>query len=224
MICVSIIAGNTAEALEKAKKAEALADIIEIRLDLMDSFALSEMIPRIHKPVIATYRSLEESGRGTADYGTRIRYLMDAVEAGADFVDVEYRTPPAFRDDVLKNKGKAKVIVSCHLSDGTPSMSTLEDYLTKMAATGADIVKIVPLAKKREDNLRVLRLIPRARRSGVGIITFCMGPMGVLSRIISPLLGGYLTFASLDEGQAAGYGQVPASKMRRIWEDLSGCT
>lgn len=223
MICVSIIARNNQEALQKARKVEAVADFLELRLDLMTSFDLDAIIQQVNKPVMVTYRSTEEGGRGKAGHRTRIRYLEDAIRAGAGFVDVEYRTPPAFRDDMMKNRGKSKVIVSCHLLEGTPPMNVLEDYLEKMAATGADIVKIVPLAEKQEDNLCVLRLIPQARQMGVEIITFCLGPMGVLSRIISPLLGGYLTFASLDEGEAAGYGQIPALKIRQIWKDLSTC-
>ena len=88
--------------------------------------------------------------------------------------------------------------------------------LEKMAATGADIVKIVTRARAMEDNLRVLNMIPMARRLGIQIITFCMGPMGRISRIASPLLGGYLAFASLAEGEESAEGQMPLIEMKKI--------
>jgi len=223
MICVSIRARNNEEALEKMARAEALGDMSEIRLDLMESFNLSEIIRGAKKPVIATYRSIREGGRGSTDYATRTRYLIDAIEAGADFVDVEYRMPTQFRDEILRKQGPSKVIMSCHLLDGTPNMDTLEDHLRKMAATGARVVKIIALAREREDNLRVMRLIPAARKMGVEVITFCMGPIGRVSRIASPILGGFLTFASLEEGEEGGDGQIPVAEVRRMIEILNRC-
>jgi 3-dehydroquinate dehydratase type I len=224
MICVSIKAKNNGEALEKMSRAEALADMSEIRLDLMESFDLPEIIRNAKKPVIVTYRSTGEGGKGSANDATRARYLLNTIETGADFVDVEYRMPPEFRSEILKRQGRSKVILSSHMLNGTPHINELEDHLGGMAATGAEIVKIVTLAREREDNLRVMRLIPKARKMGIAIITFCMGPIGRVSRIASPLLGGFLTFASLDEGEEAGDGQIPVAQMTRMLETLNRCS
>ena len=90
-----------------------------------------------------------------------------------------------------------------------------------MVATGADIVKIVTRARAWEDNLRILELIPKARAMGVGIIAFCMGPLGRISRIACSLMGGYMTFASLEKGQESASGQIPAPDMKKILEMLS---
>ena len=90
----------------------------------------------------------------------------------------------------------------------------------KLAATGAHIVKIVTRARATEDNLRVMHLIPIAQKLGVRVITFCMGPMGRISRIASPLFGGYLTFASLEEGEESADGQIPVTEMKRILDIL----
>jgi len=95
------------------------------------------------------------------------------------------------------------------------------EALRKMAATGADMVKIVTWARKYEDNLRLLELIPKAQAIGVRMIAFCMGPLGKISRIASPLMGGYITFASLERGEESTSGQMPASDMKKIFEMLS---
>ncbi len=221
MFCIPIIARNTEEALEKIARANTLADMIELRLDVMESFCLEDILPMASKPVIVTYRSKKEGGKGSADYGTQTRYLLNAIEAEADFVDVEYSMPLDFRQRVFQVPGASKVIISAHMQNGTPSRDKLEDILRRMAATGADIVKIVTRARTLEDNLRVMHLITTAQKLGVKIITFCMGPMGRISRIASPLFGGYLTFASLEEGQESAHGQIPIMDMKKIRDILA---
>ena len=220
MICVSIIAKSTDEYLEKIAKANAIADMVELRLDLMESLRLKDMVRRISKPVIATYRSKKEGGKGSADYSTRTRYLWNAIEAGADFVDVEYSMPLEVRHSFFQTPRPFGVISSTHLLNGTPDTERLIATLRKLAATGADVVKIVTQARAPEDNLRILNLIPMAQKMGIKIITFCMGPVGRISRVASPLMGGYLTFSSLEEGDESGEGQIPVTQMRTIMDIL----
>lgn len=220
MICIPIIAKTTGEAREKIARANPMADMLEFRLDVMESFRVEEMVRVASKPVIVTHRSIKEGGKGVADYETCTRYLLNAIEKGADFVDVEYSMPQEFRRRFLEGRGSCGVIISTHLLDGTPSSKKLEDIFRALAATGADIVKIVTRARAPEDNLRVLDLIPIAQKVGVKIIAFCMGPMGRISRIASPLFGGYLTFASLEEGEESADGQIPVIQMKGILKAL----
>jgi len=222
MICIPIIAKTTGEACEKIARANPMADMLELRLDVMESFCLKDMLREAAKPVIATYRSQREGGSGSADYGTIAHYLLNAIEKGADFVDVEYRMPLKFRRIFLEGPTPFKVIISTHVVDGTPSRKKLEGIFRTLAATGADIVKIVTQARAPEDNLRVMALIPMAQKVGIKIIALCMGPMGRLSRIASPLLGAHLTFASLEQGQESADGQIPAMHMRDTLGLLDG--
>ena len=203
------------------EEAAPLADIVEIRLDVMETFSLNEIIGSAPRPVIVTYRTKREGGQGGADYGTTIQYLIDAMEAGADLVDVEFSMPPDFRQEVFQYPSACGHVVSAHLINGTPSQEKLKDVFKKMAATGADVVKIVTQAKEPEDNLRVLELIPMARNLHIKIIAFCVGPLGRISRIACHLLGGYLTFASLETGQESASGQIPVKEIRKIFRVLS---
>ena len=146
---------------------------------------------------------------------------MTAIKEGADFIDVESSLPVELREKVFRAKGKSRIIISKHISDYTPSREELEKTLEFLAGTGAHIIKIVTRAKIWEDNFRVLSLIPDARNLGLEIIAFCMGPMGKISRILSCLMGGYLSFASLEEGKESADGQIPIREMRRAIEILS---
>ncbi|MFH1243437.1 MAG: type I 3-dehydroquinate dehydratase [Pseudomonadota bacterium] len=221
MLCVPIIAKNTEEAIEKILRANELADILEIRLDLMGSFRLAEVLQATSRPVIVTYRSKREGGCGLARYETQTHYLLDAIKAGADFVDVEYKMPLEFRHELFKRRGTSKIIISTHIRNGTPQKERLERILKEMASTGADAVKIVTNARSPEDNLSVLGLIPVARKLGIDIIAFCMGPKGRISRVLSHLMGGYVTFASLGEGEESADGQIPIMEMKKILEYFS---
>lgn len=221
MICVSIMARNNFEVLRKMDAAAQSADMMEIRLDVLETFDLNEIIRRAPKPILATYRSKREGGEGSDDYRTRVRHLIDAMEAGVDLVDVEFSLLPEFRQEVLQYPSACGHVVSAHLLNGTPSQERLEDVFVKMAATGANIVKIVTWASAWEDNFRVLELIPKARATGMKIIAFCMGPLGRISRIACPLMGGHMTFASLEKGQESASGQIPAPDMKKILEILS---
>jgi len=221
MICIPIMAKNTDEALRMTIRATGLADVIEFRLDAMESLDLERMIRTTIRPVIITYRSKKEGGHGTANYELQTRYLLEAISIGVDYVDVEYGMPPQLRDTILTKRGNTTIIVSTHLTYGTPSPAILEDTLQRLAATGADIAKIVTMARRPEDNLRMLDLVSSAKEAGIRVIAFCMGPLGRISRIASPLLGGHLTFASLEEGLESADGQIPAREMKRIMEILS---
>lgn len=221
MICIPIMAQNTADALNKMRAASDVCDLMEIRLDVMDVFDLKEIIGSASKPVIITYRSKKEGGEGCTPYHARMDYLREAIRLGVEFVDVEYAIPLEHRRPLFENRGRTKLILSKHFRNGTPSRETLSDLFRRMAATGAHVVKIVTRAGTPEDNLTVLNLIPQAERTGVQIVTFCMGPLGRISRVAAPLLGGAFTFAALERGQESASGQMTVEEMKMILAVLS---
>jgi 3-dehydroquinate dehydratase type I len=112
--------------------------------------------------------------------------------------------------------------LSCHLPAGTPGEEALADILKSLMREGMPVIKLVPFAKHPEDNLRVLSLLPRARECGQRMIAFCMGEAGRISRVMAPLLGSFLTYASLEEGEETAPGQLAVGEMRRMLRLLGG--
>ena len=110
MFCIPIIARNTEEALETIAKVEPLADVLEMRIDLMESFDLPRMIKASRKPVLVTYRSNGEGGKGSEDPEVRTGLAIDAIQVGADLVDVELSLPEMWREKIFDNKGKSHII------------------------------------------------------------------------------------------------------------------
>ena len=221
MFCIPIIATNTEDALKKMASASALADILEVRLDLMDSFDLRTIVEAAKKPILVTYRSDIEGGEGKADPEIVADHLLSAFQEGADLVDVELSMPVKLRERIFDARGESEIVISTHVNDHTPSRRDLEKIFRDSAATGADIIKIVTKAVKWDDNLRVLDLIPKAKESGIKIIAFCMGAKGRMSRLFSLPMGAYLTFTSLETGQESAAGQIPITKMKEIVEFFS---
>jgi 3-dehydroquinate dehydratase type I len=219
--CVPIVARTTLEALGKMVRAEQVADILELRLDIMEEFALHNIIKAAPKPVLVTCRSKEEGGGGFLDVHQRASCLLSAIHERAAFVDVEFTLPLKLRREILENRGRSKIILSSHLINGTPSVEELQYLLRKMTDEGPDIVKVVTQAHSWQDNLRVLSLIPQALERGLRIIAFCMGPRGRISRIFSHVMGSYVSFVSLEKGQESADGQISIGEMKKVLEILS---
>jgi len=218
MFCIPIIAKNTEDALKKMAGAAPLADIVEIRLDLMDSFELGPIIRSSVKPILVTYRSDKEGGMGKAAPDIAEGYLISAIQEGADLIDVELSMSRTRRERIFDARGETVIIVSTHINEGTPSRGDLKKIFDDSVAEGGDIVKIVTMARRWDDNLRVLELIPEARDMGVEIIAFCTGPIGRMSRIFSLLMGAHMTFTSIEKGQESADGQIPIMEMKELLE------
>jgi 3-dehydroquinate dehydratase type I len=218
MFCIPIIARDTEEALRKMAVAAPLADIVEVRLDLMNSFDLGPIIRSSVRPVIITYRSEKEGGMGKDDPDTVAGYLVSAIKEGTNLIDLELGMPLTVRERILNARGGTKVIISTHINSGTPSRDELKRIFNKSIGAGGNIVKIVTRASRWDDNFRVLELIPEAREMGVDIIAFCTGPLGRMSRIFSLLMGAHMTFASIQIGEESADGQIPIMEMKELLE------
>jgi 3-dehydroquinate dehydratase type I len=218
LLCIPIVAKDTRSAIKKISEAKEHADMLELRLDLMDSFDLHEIIQTAERPVIVTYRSVKEGGQGCHDPLTIVSYLKSAADANAAYIDVELSMPAEQRNEILNNRKKSRIIISTHMMEYTPSKDDLMSLFDESVRAGGDIVKIVIMANSIEDNLRMLELVSEAKKRKIKIIAFCMGPLGRMSRVFSHLMGGYLTFTSLEEGEESASGQIPVKEMRKLLE------
>lgn len=221
MLCIPVIAQDTEGAIKKIIEAEKHADICEIRLDLMDSFQLDQITEAAKKPVIITYRSEKEGGKGAAEPSEIADMLITAAQKNADYIDVELSMPDEWRNKVIRNRGNSRIIISTHITDNTPSSDDLNILLENSIRANGDIVKIVTMANSHDDNLRMLDLVSRAHKRDIKIIAFCMGAAGRMSRVFSLLLGGYLAFTSLETGEESAPGQIPVNEMKQLLEFFS---
>jgi 3-dehydroquinate dehydratase type I len=226
MICIPIIANTQDAALMQMERSFPLADILELRIDRIEDVNLEKLMSKKQGKILVTNRRKDEGGGFPGTERDRVELLKEAVALGADYVDIELRTEEALIKELAarigNHHGRTKWIISHHDLIGTPSERVLRMKLNETTGTGADITKIVTYAKRMEDNLRVLGLIPYARRKELEIIAFCMGEMGRMSRVMAPLLGSYLGYASLERGAESAPGQLTIEEMKLIFEVLNG--
>lgn len=224
MICIPIVATTNEGALERMAAALPQADLVELRLDFIEEIDLEMLLSGKEGRILVTARRKEEGGNFRGSETERIALLRHAVRMGADLVDVELGTDEALTamlvEEIHREGNHTKLIVSSHDFKGTPPYRTLQDLCNRCAARGADIVKIVTCADSMEDNLTILQLIAWAREKSQEIIALCMGERGTISRVMAPLLGSYLTFASLGEGEESAPGQLTAHEMQEIFRIL----
>jgi 3-dehydroquinate dehydratase/shikimate dehydrogenase len=90
-----------------------------------------------------------------------------------------------------------------------------------MTHTPARILKIAFQANDITDSISVLKLLERARREGHEMIAVSMGEAGLLTRVLSPSRGAFLTYGSLNSGEATAPGQVTAEELHRLYRVAS---
>jgi 3-dehydroquinate dehydratase type I len=211
---VSILPKTTIEALGLVEKAEdAHADLIEVRLDcLEDHSELADLAAHGKLPKIATnMKPLKNEAEK--------QVLFDAARNGFEYVDVDLSNPKLTHLVKELNKLGAKPIVSFHDSNRSLSLAELNSVLEQEISCGADVCKIVTTAKRVEDNLIILNFTSAAC-SKAKIVCFAMGELGKVSRLLSPLFGGYFTFASLERGSETAAGQMTIQEMKAAYELL----
>lgn len=202
------------EIQEAAKKG---ARFIELRLDFLakapDYKRLLENKPC---PMVATVRRPAEGGRWPGTEEARQMLLRQAIVAGFDWVDLE--TDVA---DTIRRFGKVKRIVSYHNMREVPA--DLEKIHDKMCRQDADVVKIAVLAHQPADNLRVLNLIKKAPKPTVA---FCMGDLGLPSRILGARYGAPFTYAAFNKerGLAPGLPAMESLKQEFPYESVNSAT
>ena len=208
-ICAAIVDND----LSAIKGVEPFIDLYEVRIDLIGN-GWPGVIPELKKPWIACNRLADEGGGWRKSEANRIAELLKAIDLGADIIDIELRTKNL--DEVVRIiKKRAKCLLSFHDLAGTPPLDNLKRTIERQLAAGADICKVVTTASSFDDNLTVLQLITEF--SELKIVSFAMGPLGSVSRVLCPLAGGYFTYASTEVGRESASGQIAVRDLGKLY-------
>ncbi|KAI9084312.1 hypothetical protein K1719_033654 [Acacia pycnantha] len=203
LLCTPLVGATVDQMLADMRRAKEIgSDIVEIRLDCLRSFNpasdLQTLIKQSPLPTLVTYRPVWEGGQYEGDETRRQNALRLAMELGADYIDVELQVAHDFINSIHgKKPDNFKVIVSSHNFHNTPSSETIGNLVASIQATGADIAKIVTTALDITDCARIFQIIVHSHIPTIGIV---MGERGLISHLLSPKFGGYLTYAALETG------------------------
>lgn len=202
-ICATIT-GSSTEELRARRDAVGDADLVELRLDTPADPDAGAAIHGRSRPVIVTCRSAVDGGWFPGDEGARRTLLLDALDKGAEYVDLEWGR--GFEDVVRRRRGR-NIVLSMH--DFTEMPRDLETRVDAMMGSGADVVKVAVMVSRVADCAR-LKAISR-RHSRRRIVLIGMGEAGLATRICPARFGSCWTYA----GEGVAPGQVSLEQLHR---------
>ncbi|KAJ8470414.1 hypothetical protein OPV22_024757 [Ensete ventricosum] len=220
LLCVPLVAKSVEQMMADMAAAKAHgADVVEIRLDHLSDFEprrdLQLLVGDRPLPVLVTYRPKWEGGEYEGDDKQRFEALCLAMELGAEYVDVELKVADDFVRLISEKKpDNFKLIISSHNYQSTPSSEELSGLVARIQAAGADIVKIATTAVDIVDVTRMFQVIVHCQVPMIGLV---MGERGLVSRLLCPKFGGYLTFGTLGVGKESAPGQPTISDLLNVY-------
>jgi 3-dehydroquinate dehydratase I len=214
-ICVSIARQDIVHAIQAARKVQSIADVIEIRLDSLAVPAVDPFLQAIDVPLLFTNRPDWEGGHYHGPEEQRVDLLMRAVQCRAPYVDIELQSEQTAVRKLCAaaRENSTSVIISWHHFSSTPGHAQLAEILSRQQNSGAHIGKIVTMAHNFTDVLRVLQLQELAHGMEFPLIAFCMGRAGMISRLATLELGGFMTYTAPDAGEATAPGQLTVADL-----------
>ncbi|MFQ5820996.1 MAG: type I 3-dehydroquinate dehydratase [Candidatus Heimdallarchaeota archaeon] len=198
-------------------------DLIELRLDyleVLEQKELTKLLEELNIPTILTLRSQQEGGEFMNSEEHRLEDLKKLLQLKPDYIDLEMHIEEEHLCSLMtcaKSK-KVKTILSSHYFENTPTTQDLTRRLEFGKEHEADVVKVIPFAKRIGDNDIVLALNKVGQNLGIDTVAFCMGSLGLPSRMLCVYWGAAFTYASLNEQNAPG--QLSAPVLGKFYELL----
>lgn len=196
LICETVTAATMLELV--ARRDAVVADMVELRLDGVADLDVAQALRGRQRPAVVTCRPVWEGGLFTGAEDQRLRILADALAAGAEYVDVEWKA--AF-DDLVREHA-SRVVLSSHDFEGGSQDVVARSRLLR--AAGAAVIKVAIAARRLSDALPLID----AAAAGDAVVV-AMGDAGLSSRILAPRFGSRWTYA----GDAVAPGQIPVARM-----------
>jgi len=223
LVCVPITVQDPAQALDLSHEARgAGADLIEFRIDgfFTGESAEIEAIERLVRaaplPCILTCRAASEGGLGEVGDEARAELVARARtwRVPPAYVDIEHRHYGA-HEGLRGEWGDARpaLILSAHDFAGRPA--DLDRRVLKMRGVEAcRVIKVAFMARSPRDALSALDVLAERDRPTIAL---AMGEAGLLSRVLAPKFGGFLTFAALRPSAESAPGQPTIGELLNVY-------
>jgi 3-dehydroquinate dehydratase/shikimate dehydrogenase len=213
LVCVPIAVDTPEQTLADARHARlAGADMVEFRLDAFfeepsQIDACVKLVADSPLPCIATCRPTWEGGEYDSDEATRLALFERLAQAdhAPRYIDIELATKD--KPDI-----DGGLILSTHDFEGRPA--NLSRQLLQLHDSPAAIHKIAFRARSLRDNLELFDILAHRDRPTIAL---GMGAYGLMSRVLAPKFGGFLTFASLRAGSTTAPGQPTIAELLDLY-------
>ena len=159
---------------------------------------------------IATFRDKTEGG--TFEGEGKKELVLQAVEAGADFVDVEIAHPDIIKAIALQAKAAGcKIIGSWHDFGTNVESSKMVGAIQKAKELQIDIAKVAfVVSNEKEDKKTIAEVSEKAKLAGIPFVVSPMGANAAKNRTYALTQGSEFAYCKVDESD--GIAGVPAFK------------
>jgi 3-dehydroquinate dehydratase / shikimate dehydrogenase len=217
LLIVPIIGPSYDDVVAQITQAQTLADIIEMRWDLIDSDVVSRFSSCIRcniLPMIFTIRHHDHGGMWDDSEDARLSLFLILLRYTPEYIDCEYDAGIVLKGITREKDSETKLIVSYHNMKSTPQDLDALLLLMREAAPGGDIFKVATYAVSSCDALRMISFAQKAPGPFIGV---CMGEKGAVTRVSAPMMRCWGTYAALGKGKATAEGQMTAEEMVDIY-------
>ncbi|MGH9412387.1 MAG: shikimate dehydrogenase [Terriglobales bacterium] len=215
--------------MKLAERAAREASMIELRLDAIKQ--LKATPPQVREflrsspqtLVIATCRKQAYGGGFKGSSDAQLSILKAAADAGCAAVDLELQSAERLPAAAVQGlRQQTNLIVSYHDFSTTPALGPL---WKRLQAIPADIYKLATTAKIWRHNFDMLQFVDR-HSSDHPLVGFCMGEIGLISRVLSLRSGSIFTFGALDAERETAPGQPGLRDLQQRYraEELNRAT
>lgn len=228
-ICISVCAETADELIQQIKRAEDLADVIEIRFDCLNEteidkvwLKLSGFRKQFNGKLLATFRPKNKGQGGNRNLALneRFEFWNGCVFEFVDWADLEFDIGSTTYDFQYKT-----VIHSFHAFGVIPNDFNLNLMFSKLADLTFDsfphkslnVLKIATQTKDIADSISIWKLLQKAKSENKQIIPIAMGESGKWTRILGLAHGAFMTYAALDNGKETAPGQVSAKDLIEVY-------
>ena len=219
---VTVIAEKTLFALQQSVQSViGNTDLLELRIDYLmsiDVAAIEQIIRSIPVPMIFTLRKSSQGGLFAKPESQRLQLLEQLAQLKPAFIDLEHDVPIEFAQKLKQQHPSLQLIRSYHDFEKTPEL--LDILLQSLKHDSFSMYKIVSQAQSSLDVLRVLIFL-KSHALNTRLSAFCMGDLGLPSRILGPILGNAFQYCSVSDDKATALGQLSLSSFLELYHGPS---
>ncbi|WP_267257290.1 type I 3-dehydroquinate dehydratase [Coxiella endosymbiont of Ornithodoros maritimus] len=214
-ICVVVIGKTLEEFLFQLEAAQTAVDFVELRIDYLEQINpqwVQIIKNHTHKKAILCCRARADGGNFLGTSEAQQEILQAGNDLGFDYLDIDL--PVANKISIYEKK--AKIIISYHNFLHTPPITELNSLLENMRLFNPDVFKFATKSEQCEDVKTLFKLLIN-KKINENMIVLEIGEQGKIICSLSPLLGGYLTFSSINDVISAP-GQIDFKTMQNFYQ------
>lgn len=200
------------KACKTIKQASIYSEAFEIRLDLIKDLSLDKLAflrNLSEKKIIFTLRTKDQGGAFVGSFENYLKSILATLILKPDYIDLEIGTPQMIIDEIKLTYPSIQIILSSH---HFKTISSIEEAFRVLMQYKADIYKLA-INGGAVEALDMLLTTKKLHQQNIKVIGIVMGEEGVISRILSKIVGNYLTFCS----DNANFGQLSLEEMTEIY-------